>query len=122
MVVSTRSQVDTKPANPRRRRYSIQTKRQIVAESFEPGVSVSQVSRRHDINANQVFKWRRLARQGLLEETGLVPIQVSTPPTPTGSASRSPGCLEINLADGHRLVVHGQVDAATLQLALASLR
>lgn len=74
MVVSTRSQVDTKSEKSPRRRYSLETKRQIVAESYASGASVSQVSRRHDINANQIFKWRRLVRQGLLGATSLVPI------------------------------------------------
>ncbi len=43
----------------RRRRWSEAEKRRIVAESDEPGVSVSLVARRHDVNANQVFTWRR---------------------------------------------------------------
>ena len=47
----------------RRRRWSEAQKRQIVAESHEPGVSVSIVARRYNVNANQVFKWRRLYRE-----------------------------------------------------------
>ena len=31
-----------------------------------PGISVAQVARRYEVNANQVFAWRRLADQGLL--------------------------------------------------------
>ena len=46
----------------RRRRWSEAQKRQIVAESHEPGVSVSVVARRYNVNANQIFKWRRLYR------------------------------------------------------------
>ena len=34
-------------------------KQRIVAETLVPGASVSVVARRHDVNANQVFKWRR---------------------------------------------------------------
>ena len=30
-----------------------------MAETLEPGASVSIVARRHDVNANQLFKWRR---------------------------------------------------------------
>jgi len=41
-------------------------KRQIVAETQEPGASVSVVARRHDVNANQLFKWRReMAPEGI---------------------------------------------------------
>ena len=46
-------------ADRRRRRWSEAQKRQIVAESREPGVSVSVVARRYNVNANQVFTWRR---------------------------------------------------------------
>src|SRR5216683_7356929 len=43
----------------KRRQYSEALKRQIVAETLEPGSSVSIVARRHDVNSNQLFKWRR---------------------------------------------------------------
>jgi len=43
----------------RRRRWSDEEKRRIVAACREPGVSVSEVARRFDVNANQVFTWRR---------------------------------------------------------------
>lgn len=33
--------------------------RRIVAETFEPGASVSVVARRHDVNADMLFTWRR---------------------------------------------------------------
>src|SRR5262249_9409717 len=59
--VSTCSLVDTKDevTAGRRRRWPEAVKRQIVAETRLPGASVSMVARRHDVNANQVFKWRR---------------------------------------------------------------
>ena len=47
----------------RRRRWNEAQKRQIVAETHEPGVSVPMVAQRYNLNANQVFKWRRLFRE-----------------------------------------------------------
>jgi transposase-like protein len=44
---------------PRRQLWSIDRKRQIIAESFEPGVSVGDVARRHGLNANLLLTWRR---------------------------------------------------------------
>lgn len=41
----------------------------IVAETYEPGVTVSLVARRHGIAPNQLFLWRRLASQGALTAT-----------------------------------------------------
>lgn len=42
----------------------------IVAETYEPGMTVSLVARRHGIAPNQLFTWRKLARQGALTATG----------------------------------------------------
>jgi transposase-like protein len=43
----------------RRRIWSEEEKRRNLAETFEPGASVSIVARRHDLNANLLFTWRR---------------------------------------------------------------
>jgi transposase len=48
----------------RRRRWSAADKGRIVAESFERGVRASDVARRHDISPQQLFQWRRQAREG----------------------------------------------------------
>ena len=40
----------------RRRRWNEAQKRQIVAETHEPGVSVPMVAQRYNLNANQVFR------------------------------------------------------------------
>ena len=50
----------------RNRSWPEALKREIVAASFEPGASVSVVARRYEVNANQVFGWRKLYRDGLL--------------------------------------------------------
>jgi transposase len=34
---------------------------------LQPGASVAVVARRHDVNANQVFHWRKLYREGRLD-------------------------------------------------------
>ena len=53
----------------RRRRWAPAEKLAIVAETYEPGMSVSLVARRHGIAPNQLFSWRRLANQGALTAT-----------------------------------------------------
>lgn len=48
------------------RQYSIDLKHRIVEETFVPGASVSIVARRHNINSNLVFAWRKRYREGTL--------------------------------------------------------
>ncbi|TCL07152.1 transposase [Sodalis ligni] len=47
-----------------RRRRTPQEKITIVHETFQPGSSVFLVARRHNVNANQVFKWRKQYQDG----------------------------------------------------------
>jgi transposase len=43
----------------RRRRWSVEQKRAIVAEAFAPGSSVSAVAQRVDVVRGQIYRWRR---------------------------------------------------------------
>src|SRR3981189_912019 len=49
-----------------RRQRSVEEKRRIVEETLEAGTSVARVARRHAVNANQVFYWRKKDREGRL--------------------------------------------------------
>ena len=66
-----------------RRRRSVSEKLQIVQLTMEPGASVAEkYSRAHGVNANQVFKWRRLFERGQLTDAGarstaLLPVTIS---------------------------------------------
>jgi transposase len=62
MVVLPRGEV----CSSRRRRWSEEDKGRIVAESFEKGLTASDVARRHDVSPQQLFEWRRQARRGEL--------------------------------------------------------
>ena len=50
----------------RRRRRTAQEKVAIVQETLAPGASVSAVARRHGVNPNQVFGWRKQYQEGSL--------------------------------------------------------
>jgi transposase len=58
-----------------RRPWSDEEKRRIVAEAMVPGASVAEIARRHGMNANLVFTWRKAARTA----SSSVPIESNAP-------------------------------------------
>jgi transposase len=102
-LIDAPSRLDVVSGSTGRRRWSAEAKARIVAESFEPGVSVSAVARRHNILSNQLFAWRRRAREGKLvlpaDAVGhFVPAMVEAPALPSSGGSACGG-IEIE-ADG----------------------
>ena len=51
----------------RRRCWSVEEKRQMIEETYIPGMSVSHVARKYGINPSQLFYWRRLMEKGALQ-------------------------------------------------------
>jgi len=58
--------MDIRTGVGRRRRWTAEQKGLIVAESFAPGASVSDVARRHEISPQHLFQWRNAAKLGRL--------------------------------------------------------
>lgn len=95
-------------------------KRQVVQASLAPGTSVAALALQHGINANQVWAWRKLYKEGRLDASGprLLAVDViGTEPTKASSA----GQLEITIGAA-RLCVSGSVDPLMLKTAIAALR
>ncbi len=65
-ITDTPDKVEVITSVQRRRRWSAAEKMRMVEESLKPGASVSLVARRHGVNPNQLFTWRRLAAHGAL--------------------------------------------------------
>ena len=107
----------------RRRRWSLQDKLQIVEETMQPDVTVSEVARRHGLAPSVVFTWRRLAREGRLGDTGpaFVPVEITPVPVQAASmvsSSRRTGLIEIVLGRGRRIRVDREVDLEALRRML----
>ena len=104
----------------RHRAWPEELKREIVAATLEPGSSVAVVARRYDVNANQVFAWRKLYRGASREPAAvqLMPVTV-TPDQPFASA---PVCdcdlIEIELSGGYRVRVGNGVKPTALRRVL----
>ena len=101
----------------RRRRWSEEDKGQIVAESFEKGLSASDIARQHDISPQQLFQWRRQARRGGLvvpvaDEMTFADVEIglacqAEPATPESGLELMVGGMTIRVTDqtDMRLVV-----------------
>ena len=112
----------------KRRFRSRQERRAIVEETLKPGASVSVVARAFDVNANQVFGWRKLYREGRLEvadkSTGLIPVRITQTleKVRQSNSARLPraGIIDIDL--GHaRVRIEGSADPDCVRAAIDGL-
>jgi transposase len=99
----------------------------MVEETLLPGTSVSRVARRHDVNANQLFYWRKLYREGRLgggTATSLLPVKVSErqprEAAPLDNPGLRAGTMEIKVSKG-TIRIAGTVDVVALRTVLESL-
>jgi transposase len=111
----------------RRRRWSDEDRRVILAEAFSPGACVAQVARRHDVSTGLVYTWRRK-----LVETGreaddpalLAPGFAEATIVEDGegiSADRAPALI-IDLARGKRVSIFASASPALVGAAVKALR
>ena len=122
---SNDSDVTAVAPSRRRRHRSKQERREIAEESLQPGASVAVIARSHGVNANQVFHWRKLLREGRLEAKApaapLMPVRITEvieeTPRPVQQLS---GVIHIELGRV-RVRVKGSADPATLRIILEQL-
>jgi transposase len=136
----------------RRRRWSIEEKREIVAESLRPGVRPSEIIQRHGITSGQLYAWRQqltrrvggelalpgdqaqpaprfarvdVASRQLQENTtpaAETPLARPSVQVPLSTVSRMRGLIEIVLPGGASVRVDAQVDDRALRCVLGALR
>ncbi len=117
----------------RRKRRSVEEKLQIVRETLQSHESVAVIARRHGVNANQVFAWRRRYQRdhlgARLPEPLILPVHVAQPPTvhtqrsQAVEASQSPSGgprIEIQLAEGPRVKIW-DLNSETLRALIREL-
>jgi transposase len=116
----------------RRRRWSPEAKARIVLESQQPGAVVSEVARQHGMTPQQLFGWRRKARNGGGDADGLprpgsttfAPIIVATTadqPEAAAGIAAGGGQIEIAIA-GALIRLRGGLDTRTLVAVLQAVR
>ena len=106
----------------RRRRWNLEDKARIVAESLDPATTASAVARRYGLHASQLFVWRQQLQRSAaateaLGEQGFVPVLVE------GSAAPVEAVGRMEIALGPAVVrVGADVDAAALRRVLEVVR
>ena len=129
MDTSDQAILDETPTRIARRRRSVEERRRIVEETLEAGASVARVARRHAVNANQVFHWRKKYREGRLgtsPSSKLLPVTVSEiswsklGQTGCAASPSAVGTMEIKLAKG-TVRVAGNVEVVVLRTAIECL-
>jgi transposase len=139
--------VEVITGSERRRRWSIEEKREIVAESLRPDIGASGVVRRYGISSGQLYTWRRQLTQRLGSgppgpSTNFARVDVvvaerqeeADPPSearvplagrhaavPLIAPRRAEGLIEIMLPSGTSVRVDAQVDVRALRRVLGAL-
>jgi transposase len=122
--VSTKSVMGTNGTGRRNRSWPEALKREIVAASFAPGSSVSVVARQYDVNANQVFGWRKRYRDAsgapaVRSAPQLIPVMVTAEPDAVAAPpSTVAATIEIDLAGKYCVRISGGIDAHALRRVL----
>lgn len=106
----------------RRRSWSDAEKREICRQTTVPGVSVSQVARRYEVNANQVSNWLRdprFAPEPVAPdptEPVFLPVEIIPEGDPVIDTTRSgrpvpdDATIEVTLPGGGRMAIRGAFD------------
>ena len=137
--MSARSQrIEVITRGERRRRWSVEQKREIAAESLEPGISPITVARRYGISSGLLYTWRRHLLEGSLGtasrpvakfarvEVMAMPADPARAAPPAAHPASGPmnhpdGLIEIALPGGVSVRVDAQVDSGALRRVLAAL-
>jgi len=119
----------------RRRRWTVEEKRQIVERTLSSTLSMASLARQHGINANQLFYWRKLYHTGQLggervDESAslrLLPVSVEDEERSGGEPEqrecKTPGLtMKIEIPGRALVSLEGVVDVKIIRAVLESLR
>jgi len=112
----------TNKTGNKRRFHSLGFKRKVVALTYVPGATVAEVARRHGLNDNMVFRWRRELRQGCEGQAAqpFLPVEITADPVAGQRGEAPPGpspeaMMEVCFVDSRRLRLPLSLDDQTLR-------
>src|SRR5271155_1941104 len=86
----------------RRRRWSDDEKRAIVAQSFAPGAVVAEVARSVDVSPGQIYRWRQEVRAAV---AGFAPLLIAAPEGEAVGSTAAQRCHGIELEFAGKIIV-----------------
>ena len=102
----------------KRRNWSGDEKRIVCVQTRFSGVSVSQVARRYDVNANQVFNWLKDPKSAPgskgADAARFLPVEIVALARPSVTPVAVPGEIKVELVGGDRLKIIGVYDPDAL--------
>jgi transposase len=119
----------------RRRQFTEDFKARIVEETLTPGAVVSDVARQHGLTPQQVFTWRRQARQPVVSTDSRTPhfvpavLETALPSRPTRERQRrrtrqldrTSGSIEVEI-EGVTVRIGRGAEAKTVAAVLRALK
>ena len=114
---------NTSARSGKRRMRTLEEKRQIVEEVLRADESVAVIARRHEVNANLLFSWKRQYEKGLLgsKRTALVPVKLQRNSSSIARTLPTDECVEIDLGTGKCVRLRGKLAIAALDRLLLQL-
>jgi transposase len=138
------AQVHVLTGPERRRRFSLEQKRAVVAAAFAPGAVVAEVARRADVCTSLIYRWRREvgaapggfaevivapkiaagdASGGACSVRGCLPARHRVEaPRPDASDAAVAAVIEVELADASRLRILASTPPDLAAAVIAALR
>ena len=116
-------------AKTTRRKHDAVLKGELIERTFAPGASVSAIALEHGLNANLLFKWRRMHVRADASARGESPMMLPVVIDTAGARTAAPpmaipraasGVIEIDIGAA-RVRVRGPVDDSSLRCVLQAL-
>ncbi len=105
----------------RRRRWSVEERRQILGAALSPGAVVADVSRQYEVSTSLIYKWRRDVLAARAEEQ-FVPATIVDEPVMGDPHSKPEPVICVELGRGRRVTIGAMASPSLVSATLRALR
>ena len=110
----------------RRRRWSVDERRQILGAAFSPGAVVADVSRQYEVSTSLIYKWRREVLAARAAPSGsevqFVPATILDEPVTRDPQGKPGPVICVELGGGRRVTIGAMASPSLVSATLRALR